>query len=105
MSVWVKLITPLRWIIRLIADRLTTLIVGKTKTPDNILQVDEFRTVIDEAARAGGLSTTERALVYNLLEAGAVPVPEIMTPRTKIKFVAASINLLGLVLLESNRFP
>lgn len=90
MSVWVKLITPLRWIIRLIADRLTTLIVGKTKTPDNILQVDEFRTVIDEAARAGGLSTTERALVYNLLEAGAVPVLEIMTPRTKVKFVDAS---------------
>ena len=34
LSVWVKIITPLRWAIRGIADRITTLIVGEAKTAE-----------------------------------------------------------------------
>ena len=93
MSLWVRLVTPLVWIIRSVADRLTTLIVGEEKAAENILQVDEFRTLVEEVAKEGELNATERALIYNLLEAGDTEVVEIMTPRTRTAFLNADMSV------------
>jgi putative hemolysin len=93
LSVWVKFITPLRWIIRGIADWITTLIVGKEKTAENILQVDEFRSLVEEVADKGELDATERALIYNLLEANDTEIVEIMTPRTRIRFLDEALSI------------
>ena len=84
---WVKLITPLRTIIRSIADRVTTLFVGDAKARENILHVDEFRSLVEDVAEEGVLDATERALISNLLEAGDTEVVEIMTPRTQTLFM------------------
>ena len=62
MSLWVRVITPLVWMIRGLADRITTLVVGEEKAAENILQLDEFRTLVEEVAREGELNATERAL-------------------------------------------
>ena len=87
LSLWVRIITPFRWIIRVVADRLTTLLVGEETAAENILQVDEFRTLVDEVVKGGELSARERALIYNLLEAGTTEVIEIMIPRTQTAFI------------------
>ena len=93
MSWWVRLVAPLVWAIRSIADRITTLIVGEEKAAENILQLDEFRTLVEEVAREGELNATERALIYNLLEAGDTEVVEIMTPRTRTAFLNADMTV------------
>ena len=93
MSLWVRLVAPLVWVIRSMADRITTLIVGEEKAADNILHLDEFRTLVEEVAREGELNATERALIYNLLEAGDTEVVEIMTPRTRTAFLNAEITV------------
>ena len=90
LTVWVKLVTPFGWLIRMVADRLTTLIVGEETSAENILKVDEFRTLIEEVVEGGELSSSERSLIYNLLEAGTTEVIEIMIPRTKTAFIDAS---------------
>lgn len=66
---WVKLITPLRWIIRLAADRITTMIVGQEKDAENILRVDEFRSLVEEVDKGGELDATERALIHRVFSA------------------------------------
>jgi putative hemolysin len=93
MNLWVKVVTPLRWIIRGIADRITTLVVGEEKTAENILQVDEFKTLVEEVMKEGQLTATSSALIYNLLEAGDTEVVEIMTPRTRTAFINAEIGV------------
>jgi CBS domain containing-hemolysin-like protein len=93
MSLWVRLVTPLRWAIRGIADRVTTLIVGEERERDNILQVDEFKTLVEEVAKEGQLNATERALIYNLLEAGDTEIVEIMMPRTRTAFINVEMPL------------
>jgi CBS domain containing-hemolysin-like protein len=93
MSAWVRLVSPLVWVIRGIADRITTLIVGEEKAAENILQLDEFRTLVEEVAKEGELNATERALIYNLLEAGDTEVVEIMTPRTRTAFLNAEMSV------------
>ena len=106
MSLWVKLVTPLRWAIRGIADRITTWIVGEQKAAENILQVDEFRTLVEEVARGGQLNATERALIHNLLEAGDTEIVEIMVPRTRVMFMDADMTLPEMVeLFRTYRHP
>lgn len=89
MAIWVKIVTPLRYLLRGISDRITTWIVGREKAPENILQIDEFRTIVDEVAKEGELHATERTLIYHLLDAGATEIVEIMTPRTRMGFIDA----------------
>jgi len=93
MSLWVRLVAPLVWVIRGIADRITTLIVGEEKAAENILHLDEFRTLVEEVAKDGELNATERALIYNLLEAGDTEVVEIMTPRTRTAFLNVEMTV------------
>lgn len=93
MALWVRVVAPLRWAIRGIADRITTWIVGEEKAPDNLLQVDEFRSLVEEVANEGELNATERALIYNLLEAGDTEIVEIMTPRTRTAFLNADMPI------------
>jgi Mg2+/Co2+ transporter CorB len=87
LSVWARLITPLRRIVRISADQITTWIVGKELARENILQVDEFRTLLADVAEEGVLDATERVLIDNLLEAGETEIVEIMTPRTRVRFL------------------
>lgn len=87
LSVWARLIAPLRRVVRIAADLITTWIVGKERARENILQVDEFRTLLAEVADEGVLDATERVLIDNLLEAGETEIVEIMTPRTRVKFL------------------
>ncbi|MGB5443840.1 MAG: hemolysin family protein, partial [Gammaproteobacteria bacterium] len=93
MSLWVRLVAPLVWVIRSVADRITSMIVGEEKAADNILHLDEFRTLVEEVAKDGELNATERALIYNLLEAGDTEVVEIMTPRTRTAFLNADMTV------------
>lgn len=93
LNLWVKVISPLRTVIRSVADRVTTYIVGEAKDKENILQIDEFRSLVEDVAEKGMLDATERALIYNLLEASDIEVVEIMTPRTRTKFLSVDLSL------------
>ncbi|MDJ0951134.1 MAG: CNNM domain-containing protein [Alphaproteobacteria bacterium] len=87
LSVWAKLITPLRRVVRIAADRVTTWIVGAERARENILHVDELRTLLEDVEHEGVLDATERVLIDNLLEASETEIVEIMTPRTRIDFL------------------
>lgn len=89
MMVWVRFITPVRLVVRFISDRVATLIVGDEKAPENLLRIDEFRTLVSDAEEEGGITPTERTLVYNLLSAGSTEIVEIMVPRTRTLFIDA----------------
>jgi CBS domain containing-hemolysin-like protein len=109
MALWIKLITPLRVVVRTVSDRVTTWIVGREKSRENILQLDEFRSIVDEVAAEGELHATERTLIYHLLDAGATEIVEIMTPRTRMAFIDAASALPDAVerfrLLRHSRVP
>ena len=59
MTLWVRTVIPLVWAIRGASDRLTTAIVGEEKAAENILHVDEFRTLVETSAEEGELNATE----------------------------------------------
>jgi len=93
MTAWLRLVAPFRWFVRLLSDRVTTLLVGHEKTPENILNPDEFRSLVEEVVERGELHATERILIENLLSAGTTEVVEIMIPRTRAAFIDAEMSL------------
>ncbi|MCW8928523.1 MAG: hemolysin family protein [Gammaproteobacteria bacterium] len=93
MALWIRLVAPFRWSVRLLSERVTTLIVGPEKRPENILQVDEFRSLVDEVVEHGELHATERILIDNLLAAGSTEVVEIMIPRTRVAFISGELSV------------
>jgi len=97
MSTWVKISTPLRWMVRGIAERATTVVVGAEKAADNILQADEFKSLVEAFAAEGELDSTERAIIHNLLEAGDTEIVEIMTPRTRVNYLDADMPMSELI--------
>jgi len=93
LTLWVSIITPVRIVVRAVADRVATLIVGDEKAPENLLHIDLFKTLINETEEEGCINPTERTLVYNLLAAGSTEIVEIMTPRTQTLFIDASLPM------------
>ena len=58
LNLWAKLITPLRRVVRAVADRITTWIVGEERSRDNILHIYKFRTLLEDVANEGVLDST-----------------------------------------------
>ena len=90
---WIAIVTPLREAVRLVSDRVTTLVVGDTVDRENILQSDELRTILEEGEETGIIQATERVLIDNVLEASETDISHIMTPGPKIRFLNAEDEL------------
>jgi CBS domain containing-hemolysin-like protein len=94
---WIVIITPLREVVRMISDQITTLIVGENVDPKNILQPDEFRTLLEEGEETGIIQATERVLIDNVLEAAETDISRIMTPSPRIRFLDAELPVPELI--------
>lgn len=94
---WIVFITPLREAVRLVADRITTFIVGDVVDRENILQRDELRTLLEEGEETGIIDATERVLIDNLLEAAETDISRIMTPGPRIRFLDADLPVEELI--------
>ncbi len=89
MTSWVSLVAPLRYAVRIAAEKVTTLIVGEQRAKDNILGVDEFRSLLSNVEKEGVIKHSERRLIENLVEASQTKIEDVMVPRPRIKFVSA----------------
>jgi len=94
---WMVLITPLREAVRVVADRITTMVVGDDVDRENILQPDELRTLLEEGEETGIIDATERVLIDNLLEATETDISRIMTPGPRILFLDADLPVAELI--------
>ncbi|MCU7815277.1 MAG: DUF21 domain-containing protein [Candidatus Thiodiazotropha sp. (ex Rostrolucina anterorostrata)] len=83
-----KLITPIRWAVRIVADFFTTLIVGKERSHGNIVTEDMVRTLVQDAVGKGALDQTEAVFIHQIFELGSKDLEDLMTPRADITFIA-----------------
>lgn len=91
-SVWMRVISPLAISVRAVSDRITTLLIGPERARENILYIEELRSLLEEGVETGEITATERSLVQSLLSAGATEVREIMTPRPEVFFMDGSLD-------------
>lgn len=91
-NLWLRLVRPMANAVRAVADRITTLLIGPERTRENILYIEELRSLIEEGVETGEITATERTLVHSLLSAGATEVREIMTPRPQVMFLDGELE-------------
>ncbi len=94
---WVRFVAPMRFVVRIVSDRITTWIVGPERAVENLLRIDEFRSVIEDVAEAGRINPAARTLINNLLSAGATEIVKIMTPRSRTLFLDADLGVPELI--------
>ena len=103
---WMIYITPLREVVRMVADRVTTMVVGDAVDRENILQPDELRTLLEEGEKTGIIDATERVLIDNVLEASETDISRIMTPGPRILLLNADLPAPELIeQFRSHRHP
>jgi len=101
-ALFADLISPLRWLVRLVADWVTTLIVGRERSRANIVTVDMVRTLAREAVGEGVLNPVEARYIDHIFEFGDKTVEDVMTPRSNVLFLSADMAL-GDMLQELRR--
>lgn len=77
----------MRWIIRLIAEWFTTLIVGRELDRGSIVTRDMVRTLAQEAVGDGVLDKDEARYIEQIFDFGNRTVEELMTPRSNVDFL------------------
>jgi putative hemolysin len=82
-----RLITPLRWVVRRIADLFITLVVGSERARGSIVTEDMLRTLAHEAVGEGELDLLEARTIGQIFEFGDKSVEEVMTPRANIHYL------------------
>jgi CBS domain containing-hemolysin-like protein len=90
---WIIIVTPLRNVVRLVADRVTTMVVGEPVSRENILKVDELRTLMADSEETGVIQASERVIIDKVLEATETEVARIMTPGPQIRFLDADLPI------------
>ncbi len=88
-----RAITPLRWVVRHIADFFITLIVGSERSAANIITQDMVRSLAQEAVGEGVLDREEALYINRIFDFSDKSLREVMTPRSQINYLPAHAGL------------
>jgi CBS domain containing-hemolysin-like protein len=81
----------------MVADRVTTFVVGEHVGRENILKADELRTLMADSEETGVIQASERVLIDKVLEAAETDVARIMTPGPQIRFLDGDLPVEELI--------
>jgi putative hemolysin len=92
-ELFARVITPLRHVVRLIADYFITQLVSKERSRGNILTEDMVRSLTKAAVGEGVLDRQEAKYIQQIFDFGDKTVRDVMTLRSQIFFLPASMSL------------
>ncbi|ARS27472.1 hemolysin family protein [Sphingomonas sp. KC8] len=85
-----KATAPVVWLL----DRSSALIfrlAGLNRESDSHVTAEELHLIVAEASNAGVIEESERAIISGVVRLADRPVREVMTPRTEIEWIDASV--------------
>jgi len=92
---------PMRWLARLMApfvwllDRSSSMVfrlIRLNRESEDHVTAEELQLVVAEAATAGVLEESERALISSVVRLADRPIREVMTPRTEVAWIDADAD-------------
>jgi len=92
-----KWITPLRWLIRKISDKISNIFVKESSRKGSILTEDVVKTIIEEGEKEGVLDTQEKERIYKIFDFGDTKVNEVMTPRSNLFYLPIEMPLTEMI--------
>ncbi len=92
-DLFARAISPLRWVIRHIADFFITMIVGSERSRANIITEDMVRSLAQEAVGDGVLDREEAVYINRIFDFSDRSLHDVMTPRSQILHLPAQAGL------------
>ena len=93
LSYFLRWITPLRWLVRTISDRIVNLFVRESERKGSILTEDVIRTIVEESEKEGILDSVEKEFIYNIFDFGDIKLDKVMTPRANLFYLPEEMPL------------
>ncbi len=84
-DLFARAISPIRWIVRRIAEVFITMAVGPERSPANIVTEDMVKSLADEAVGEGALDGREAHYIKRIFEFGDQELEDLMTPRSRMQ--------------------
>ncbi len=84
LNLFSTLISPVRWLVRQVADRIITLMVGTERSQGNLITEDMVRTLAHAAVGEGTLPSVEAEFIDQIFDFGDQSLQNIITPRSTI---------------------
>lgn len=81
-SIFSRVIFPIRWIIRMVVDRITFLFGKQGEKEESIFFEEEFKELVEVGHKEGIIEKEEREMIHKILRFGDTIVSSIMTPRS-----------------------
>jgi putative hemolysin len=92
-----RLVKPVRWLVRTVADGFITLIIGKERSHGNIITEDMVRVLAHEAVGEGALDRTEAQFIDHIFDFGNKTLEDVMTLRSDIFFLPIESSISEIV--------
>ena len=88
-----RFVTPLRWLIHTISDRIVNLFVKESVRTGSILTEDVIKTIVEEGEKEGIIDSLEREYIYNVFDFGDALMDDVMTPRANMFYLSEEMPL------------
>ncbi len=93
LSLFYRVVTPLRWLLDGLTGVIVRLFLGEQPAREDPITEREFRTLVDLSKRGGVLWESEHEFIHNIFDFGETRVSEIMTPRTDMFCIQSDQSL------------
>jgi len=84
LSFFKTMISPLRWLIKKISDKVVNIFVKESSRKESILTEDIVKTIVEEGEREGVLDDLEKKYIFKIFDFGDTTIDEVMTPHSNL---------------------
>lgn len=84
LSLFETLISPLRWLVKKISDKVANVFVKESSRKESILTEDIVKTIVEEGEKEGVLDDIEKKYIFKIFDFGDTTIDEVMTPHSNL---------------------
>jgi putative hemolysin len=84
LSFFKSMISPLRWLIKQISDKVVNLFVKESSRKESILTEDIVKTIVEDGEKEGILDDLEKKYIFKIFDFGDTTIDEVMTPHSNL---------------------
>ncbi len=97
LTIFQKIITPVRWVIKHIADFIVNLFIRKDFRKSNILTEDVVKELVDESEQEGLIDSSAKEYINNIFDFGDTVLTEVITPRSNIFALPDNLSVADII--------
>ena len=93
LALFQKIIMPVQWVVKHIADMIVNLIIREKARSSNILTEDVVKELVHESEKEGLIDSAAKKFINNIFDFGDTLLTEVITPRSNIFALPCDLSI------------